>query len=390
MTLKDKKILICISGGIAVYKVCELTRMLIKQGAVPRVIMTQSATKFVSPLTFETLTNFQVHHTMFPDHFIGTRHIDLADWADLLVIVPATANVIGKLANGLSDDLLTTVVCAATVPKLIAPAMNTNMWTNSIVQENISKLVRHGFAVMGTSTGELACGWVGEGRLADPDDIIQYMYASLSAKPLLGKKILISSGATIEDIDPVRFLSNRSTGKMGNALAYAAWSLGADVTLVSGENAEPAPAQIRERRVRSAKQMAETIQQEASLTDIYISAAAIADFTPAAVAVEKVKKTGEFLTLELRRTEDVLSSLKKRSGQLFIGFAVETENAEKNAVDKLKRKNLDAIFLNNPKSKGAAFGHATNTGTLFKKDGSQVEFGLQSKRELAFGILSNL
>lgn len=391
MTLKDKKILICISGGIAVYKVCELVRTLIKQGAFPRVVMTNSASKFVSPLTFETLTGEEVHHEMFPSNYIATRHIDLADWADCLVVVPATANVIGKIANGLSDDLLATIVCAATCPKLIAPAMNTNMWNNSIVKENIEKLRRHGYAVMGTTVGELACGWIGEGRLADQDEIIQHIYARLAPKPLAGKRVLISSGATIEDIDPVRFLSNRSTGKMGAALAHAAWALGADVTLVSGEAAEAAPAQVRDVRIRSAADMAKVVQEVVPESDIYISAAAIADFTPTHVASEKVKKTGNGMAaIELTPTVDVLSSLTKKDGQTFIGFAVETENGKANAADKLKRKNLDAIFLNNPKEDGAAFGHGTNVGTLLKKDGSEIGFEKQSKLELAFNILMEI
>ena len=391
MNLNSKKIIIAISGGIAVYKVCELVRLLVKDGAEVRIVMSDSAKEFVSTLTFETLSNHEVAHQMFnKNEFRSTKHIDWADWADLMLFAPATANLIGKLSNGIYDDLLTTIASAFTGPKMIAPAMNSNMWNNSIVQENISKLIRHSFTVLPTDSGDLACGWIGEGRLLDNKIIIQFIKQGLADQTFKNKNILISSGPTYEDIDPVRYLGNRSSGKMGHAIAQAAWVLGANVTLISGPNCLEKARGITQLNVRSAKEMAHCVQEEFSKNDIYISAAAIADFTIKNPSEHKIKKSNTVNQIDLKNTEDILSNLKKRDDQILIGFSLETENAKKNAIDKLKRKNLDYIILNEVNSKNEAFESDLNKITIIDSKQNVIEFEKSSKDELAYSIMKSL
>ncbi|MCB0279168.1 MAG: bifunctional phosphopantothenoylcysteine decarboxylase/phosphopantothenate--cysteine ligase CoaBC [Calditrichaeota bacterium] len=390
MNLKSKKILIGISGGIAVYKVCELVRQLSKLDCEVRVMMTESATKFVTALTFETLTNHEVIYRMFkPGEFTSTHHIDWADWADCLIIAPATANIIGKLANGLSDDIVTTVTCAFAGPKIIAPAMNSNMWANPIVQDNLAKLARFGYLCMPTEIGDLACGWTGAGRLAPYQHIIQYVYKSMNKQTLNRKNVVISSGPTVEDIDPVRFLSNRSSGKMGNALATAAWAMGANVTLVSGPTNELFPFEIDIYPVRSAADMEKTIGQLVKTSDLFISAAAVADYKPKSIATDKIKKTAKrSLNLELAETTDILAKIAKEKGKrTVVGFALETTKELQHAKEKLKKKNLDYIIVNNPKIDGAGFETDTNIVSLIDRKGKKTDLPKLGKLELAFKLL---
>ena len=392
MTLKNKHIILAISGGIAVYKTCELLRQLQKEGAVVRVMMTESATKFVTPLTFESLSNHEVAYKMFPENkFIATKHIDWADWADCIVFAPATANVIGKIASGLSDDIVTTVACAFPGPKLIAPAMNSNMWANPIVQDNLQKLTNFGYHIVPTESGELACGWIGEGRLAPWQHIIQYVYKALSTNSLKDKSVIVTSGASIEDIDPVRFISNRSTGKMGHSLAFAAWCLGANVTLISGNATAEVPYEVTFIPTRSSEEMYTEAKRMFPASDIYISAAAIADYTPQETHSHKLKKSDDALSIPLKCTKDILSELNKiKKKQLLVGFAVETQNEIEHSTSKLNRKGLDYIILNNPLKKGAGFASDTNEVTLISKMGTVEEIPQMSKRELAFDLLNKI
>lgn len=391
MILKNKKIIVCVSGGIAAYKACELVRELIKSDAEVRVAMTKSATKFVTPLTFETLTNHEVAHEMFPDRFIATRHIDWADWADLLIFVPATANTIAKLAHGFSDDIVTTINLAFVGPRLIAPAMNTNMWNNSIFKENLDKLNAHGFVIMGTSVGELACGWVGEGRLAELNHIMQFVEYCLADKSYKDKHVVINAGPTIEELDPVRYVSNYSSGKMGIALAKAAWALGANVTLIIGPHSQSLPYEINVIQIQSAEDMLKQCRDVFVSADVFIGSAAISDYRPKDKAEQKIKKNDDTMTIELTKNPDVLMELGKiKKNQRLIGFALETENGKQHAEEKLKRKNLDAILLNESSASNPAFGSDSNNITLIKNDGTSSDLGLASKQELAYKIFKAL
>jgi phosphopantothenoylcysteine decarboxylase / phosphopantothenate---cysteine ligase len=389
MNLNSKKIIIAINGGIAVYKVCDLTRLLVKAGAEVRIVMSDSAKQFVSPLTFETLSNHEVAHQMFDQNqFRSTKHIDWADWADLMLFAPATANLIGKLANGIYDDLLTTIASAFTGPKLIAPAMNSNMWNNSIVQENITKLAKHNYSILPTGVGDLACGWVGEGRLIDNKIILKNIKKSLTDQHLAGKRVLISSGPTYEDIDPVRFLGNRSSGKMGHALAEAAWMMGADTSIVSGPVSLEKPYGITYYGIRSANDMYRRITEEFPKNDIYISAAAIADFTIKNPSSSKIKKDRDAPKIDLENTKDVLSSIKKRDDQILVGFALETDNIKENAIKKLKNKNLDFIVLNDANDRSITFESDDNQVTIINKKNEETRFDKMPKEELAYKILN--
>lgn len=392
MILRGQKILVAVTGGIAAYKACELVRQLIKQDAEVRVMMTQNATEFVSKLTFEALTQHEVAVDMWEKRsFTATRHIDWADWPDAVIVAPASANFIAKLAHGMADDLLSTTMTAVQAPVVIAPAMNMNMLMHPPVVKNINCLVDFGYIVTGTSHGDLACGWTGQGRLIDPPQLVEYVRLAITEKTLQNKKVLITSGPTAEDIDPVRYITNRSTGKMGAALALAAWCKGADVTVISGpvNLAYPLTAEVVD--VRSAKQMTEAVQSRIEHADIYISAAAIADFTPVQTAVDKLKKgDSDSLDLKLVRTTDILASLPDVAGQKRLGFAVETRDMADHGSDKLKRKGLDLIFVNNPKEAGAAFGSDTNHGMLIRPDGEVETIASQSKLELANHLLDML
>ncbi len=389
MILKGKEILLGVTGGIAAYKAVLLLRKLTKAGANVNVIMTENAKQFVGPLTFQTLSGNPVTSdlfTLFKSKEIG--HVALADRADLLVIAPATANIIGKIANGIGDDFLSTMVMATRVPVLFAPSMNVNMFHSPIVQENIKKLKQHGYYFIDPEEGELACKVEGKGKLADIDDILEEICILLSPKDFKGKKILVTAGPTIEDIDPVRFISNNSSGKMGYAIAKTAIRRGADVLLISGPTSLNPPYKSKFIKVRSAKQMFEAVMDHFNHCDIVIKCAAVADYRPEKKSDQKIKKKGEDLILKLERNPDILSELGKRKGnRIVVGFAAETENCIENAKNKLISKNIDLMVVNDVSNPEIAFKSDYNQCTLIFKNGNFIELPKASKDEVADDIL---
>ncbi len=389
----DKKILVGVSGGIAVYKAAYLVRELKKQGAQVRVVMTKAATKFVGPLTFEALSENRVALRVFEDgHDSATAHIDWARWPDLVIICPATANTVGKLAGGVADNMLTTLVMATTVPVVVCPAMNVEMYKNPVYQRNEKMLAEIGYHIVQPGSGDLACGETGIGRLAEPVDIVNAAKVTLfSTAELKGKKVLITAGPTREAIDPVRYLTNRSSGKMGYALAEQAALRGAHVTLVSGPTRLDDPYRVTVKKVVSAQEMADAVFKELSNCDVLIMAAAVADFQPARVAVQKIKKNQMRDHIDVKPTIDILkaaSDIKKN--QFFIGFALETEHELAHAHDKMQSKKCDLLVLNNPLEKDAGFEVDTNKVTLLYKDGSEKELPLMSKEKVAQAILDEI
>jgi phosphopantothenoylcysteine decarboxylase/phosphopantothenate--cysteine ligase len=350
VVIRDKNIILGVTGGIAAYKALELTRLLKKEGAVVWPIMTESAKKLISPLSFETLAGNPVFDDLFrPTGGTGISHIELADRADLIIIVPATANIIGKIASGIADDTLTTVVMATGARVLIAPAMNHRMYENPIVKGNIEKLKAQGYCIVGPGTGELACGWEGKGRLAPVEEIIDGVGECLSTKDLSGEKVLVTAASTREAIDPVRFISNASSGRMGYALAKAALRRGAEVVLVSGPSALPVPPGVTFVGVTTASEMGEASIRYFQQSTIVVMAAAVADYRPIKRHPTKVKKVSSPLTIELERTQDILKEMgSKRNSQFLVGFALETEDVVDNASRKLKEKNLDMVVANSP------------------------------------------
>jgi phosphopantothenoylcysteine decarboxylase/phosphopantothenate--cysteine ligase len=371
--LAEKKILLIVSGGIAAYKAAFVCRQLIANGAQVKVIMTASAIEFIQPLTFESLTNQPVYSDLFPrESFSATHHIELADWADAILIAPATANIIAKINAGIADDLATTVLLAAHSPIVIAPAMNSNMWNNRLTQRNVNALATLGMTICPPDSGDLACGYQGSGRLPEAEQISHYLQKSLSHRDLEGKRVLISSGATREHIDPVRFITNHATGKMGSSIAAEAFYRGAKVTLVSGKGGlAPLIPEIEIIRVDTADAMLQAISEGFSSCDIYISAAAVADFTPKTYHQQKIKKqSGAEWQIELKPTVDILKHLSAyRKQQLVIGFAMESENYEEAAIRKLNEKQLDAIILNRIDEDGEGFASSSNAVSIFTKDG---------------------
>jgi phosphopantothenoylcysteine decarboxylase/phosphopantothenate--cysteine ligase len=390
--LKGKVILLGVTGGIAVYKAVELLRLLTKAGAVVHVVMTRGATEFVAPLTFQTLSGNPVHLELFnliSEQQIG--HISLAERADLFLVAPATANFIGKVAGGIADDLLTTAVMATKAPVLIAPAMNVNMYQNPIYQENEARLRKHGYLFVAPACGMLACGYEGEGKLQDPEVILEEAIAALTPKQLLGERILVTAGPTREEIDPVRYISNHSSGKMGYAIARAARLRGAEVTLVTGPTAIEPPYGVEVVRVESAQQMREAVLERLQATDIVIKAAAVADYRPKLRAEMKVKKTAAQLAIELEKNPDILAELGAcKEGRLLVGFAAETEDLLANATLKLDRKNLDLIVANDVSQEGAGFNVDTNIVKLLFRDGRVEELPIMGKDELAGIILERV
>lgn len=383
-----KTIVIGVTGGIAAFKVAQLVSNLKKKGYEIHVIMTESATKFVHPITFETLSNNRVSIDTFDRNFqYDVEHISLAKKADLFVVAPATANVIGKIANGIADDMLTTTIMACTCPKIICPAMNTNMLNNPITQDNINKLKGYGYHFVDSGDGFLACGDVGSGRLANLDIIEDEIEIVLSKKPLLNKKILISAGPTIEAIDPVRYITNHSSGKMGYSLAIAARNLGADVTLVSGKTSLKKPHKVNVIDIVSADDMFKEITSISEKFDVIIMSAAVADYRPKNVSDSKIKKSLS-MSIELERTKDILEHLgkNKKENQVLIGFAMETEDLIENAKVKLEKKNADYIIANNLNEKGAGFKVDTNKVTIISKNENK-EIDLMDKSDLAYLIL---
>lgn len=392
MTIKDKIIILGITGGIAAYKAAELTRLLIKAGAKVHVIMTRGAAEFVTPLTFQTLSKNPVHTDIFSlTQEADVGHISLADRADLFVIAPATANIIGKIANGIADDLLTTSVMATKAPVLLAPAMNCNMYDNPIVQGNMEKLKKYGYHFIDSETGELACGYEGKGRMAEPSDILEEIETILSPKDLKGERILVTAGPTHEAIDPVRFIGNRSSGKMGYALAKMALRRGAEVTLISGPSSLKPPRGARFIMVESAAEMRKAVMANLKDATAVVMTAAVADYKPVTAASEKMKKGKASLSIDLEKTEDILSDIGKKKGKkLLIGFAAETENLVANAKKKLKEKNLDLIVANNVKEPGAGFGVDTNIVTIMDKNGAVEELPKMSKEDVAWRVLDRV
>ena len=388
----EKNIVVGVSGGIAAYKACDVVSKLKKQGFKIDVIMTKNAQEFVSPLTFQTLSNQTVVTDMFetPSDW-NVEHIELAKKADVFVIVPATANIIGKIANGIADDMITTTIMATEAKKVIVPAMNTKMYHNPIVQENILKLKRHGYYFIEPVSGLLACGDTGKGKMEDPTVIVEELcLIANQTKEMVGCKVTVTAGATMEDIDPVRYITNRSTGKMGYAIAEQAVLKGATVVLISGKtNLTPPRGLSKFIEVRSAEEMYQEVKREMLDTDILIKAAAVADFTPKVVAKNKIKKQDENLVIDLKRTKDIAFEMGqlKKSNQVMVGFAAETESVLEHAVQKLKKKNLDFIVSNDLTKSGAGFGTDTNIVNFLFPDGEIEKYDLMKKKEVADRIL---
>ena len=392
MMLKGRKIVLGVTGGIAAYKAAELVRELVKAQAEVHVVMTRNAQAFIAPLTFQTLSGNPVTTELFnlmAESGIG--HIALADRAEVLVIAPATANIIGKIAAGIADDMLTTIVMATKAPVLLAPAMNVHMWENPICQENIQRLRSRGYHFIDPEAGELACGYEGKGRLAEIPAIVEEIRVLLSPKDFSGEKILVTAGPTEEPIDPVRFLSNHSSGKMGFALARAARRRGAEVTLISGPTALPVPSQMRSIAVRSAAQMREAVLNHLESASILIMAAAVSDYRPKQKAPEKIKKSKLETVLELELNPDILAEAgKKKNSRIMVGFAAETENLLQNTREKLEKKNLDLIVANDVTLPGAGFKADTNIVKIMDRSGKVEELPLMTKEDLADRILDRI
>lgn len=390
--MENKKIVLAVTGGIAAYKACTLTSKLTQLGANVKVIMTESAMKFISPLTFQALSRNPVYTDTFDEKDPEKiAHIDLADWADIFIIAPATANIIGKIANGIADDMITTTILATKAKVYVAPAMNVNMYEHPQVQKNMETLRGFGYHFIEPGAGYLACGWVGKGRMEEPETIIDVLSSNqLRQIPLKGKKILISAGPTREKIDPVRFFSNRSSGKMGYSLAEAALEMGAEVTLVSGPvSIDPPTGSITIIDVTSAEEMYQAMNEQFASHDIVIKAAAVADYRPKVTFDHKMKKQNGDLVIEMERTKDILQSLgEKKSHQFLVGFAAETKDPIEYGMDKLKRKNLDAIVINNVAQEGAGFGTDTNIVTYLNKNLDKVSLPKASKKEIAKEIFT--
>jgi phosphopantothenoylcysteine decarboxylase / phosphopantothenate---cysteine ligase len=389
--LRNKEIIVGITGGIAAYKAAELVRILTKKGANVHVVMTRNAMEFVTPLTFQTLSGKPVTHEMF-ELLEGSKigHIALSDLADQLVIVPATANIIGKIANGIADDFLSTMVMATRVPVLFVPSMNTKMWESQIVQGNIDRLRENGYEFIEPESGELACGWEGKGRMPPVEDIIEKMEDIFTVKDLVGERVMVTAGPTQEFIDPVRCITNRSSGKMGYAVAKIARRRGADVVLITGRTDLPRPTGTEVIEVVTATEMRNAVMEHQEKCTVIIKAAAVADFRCKALNSRKIKKRpGEDeIALELERNPDILRELGKIKGdRILVGFAAETENLVQNAYDKLKRKNLDLVVANDVTKQGIGFGSDENEVTIIGARGRAKHVPKLSKEEVAHVIL---
>ena len=394
--LKDKNILLGVTGGIAAYKIANLASMLKKQGANVKVIMTENACQFITPMTFETLTAQKVYTDTFDRNFeFKVDHIELGKWADVFLIAPATANVIGKLANGIADDMLTTTALAMRCPILVSPAMNTAMFENKVVKHNIMKLRTYGMDIIMPASGHLACGDTGAGKMPEPEMLLEYIKRGVyKKKDLVGKKVCVSAGPTREAIDPVRYISNNSTGKMGVEIAKMAAYRGAKVSLIVGPSNVFVPDFINRIDTKSAEDMYDEIMKISDSQDIIIKAAAVADYTPANYSDEKIKKKDGDLSIELSRTKDILKELGERKEnnpkkQFICGFSMETENMEENSKNKLAKKNADMIVANNVKVDGAGFGTDTNVVTIFTKD-NEIRLDKLSKTEVAEKIFDEI
>lgn len=391
--MKGKRILLGITGGIAAYKAATIASQLYQREADVRVIMTKSATQFITPLTLQTLSHHQVYTDTFDERDPEVvSHIDLADHADLVLVAPATANIIGKLALGLGDDMLSTTLLATTAPIVMAPAMNVHMYENPIVQKNMQTLREYGVQFIEPGSGQLACGYVGQGRMEEPEAVLAWVeryFLEKEQQPLAGKKMLITAGPTVEPLDPVRYFSNYSSGKMGYAIAEQAKKAGAEVVLVSGPVSIAPPDGVRIIRVKQATEMLEAVMSELPTSDIIVKSAAVADYRPKVVSVEKIKKNSDELVVELEKNPDIASEVGKvkRPEQILVGFAAETEQVEHYAKGKLERKNMDLIVANDVTRPGAGFGTDTNIVTIYDRRGNKIELPQLSKQEVAHHIV---
>lgn len=391
--LQGKTVVLAVSGSIAAYKIANLARMLKKLHCNVTVMMTENSANFINPITFETITGNKCLIDTFDRNFqYSVEHVALAKQADVVLLAPASANVIGKIANGIADDMLTTTVMACPCKKIVSPAMNHNMYHNPIVQDNIKKLIHYGYEIVAPDKGMLANGDIGDGRMPDEEVLLEYILKEIAfEKDLQGKKILVTAGATRESIDPVRFITNHSSGKMGIAMAKAAMLRGADVTLVAAHTDVKAPMFVNTVNVVSAEDMFNAVTENMSEYDCIIKAAAVSDYTPVTVADGKIKKSDSDMSIELKRTKDILKYLgeNKRDGQFICGFSMETDNVLENSRAKLEKKNCDMICANSLRTDGAGFGVDTNVLTVITKE-KEVSFELMSKEELAHKILDEI
>jgi phosphopantothenoylcysteine decarboxylase/phosphopantothenate--cysteine ligase len=390
--IQHKHIVLCVCGGIAAYKSVELLRLMVKQKANVRVLMTRHAAEFVQPLTFEALSGQPVCTSLFEHNSDASiRHIDWAQTADAVVVAPATANFIGKLANGIADDAAGTFMLAVTSPVIICPSMNTHMYENRAVQKNLDILESYGHMILEPAAGELACGTTGPGRLPEPEHILDRIICLLTPKDLKGKHVLVTAGPTREPIDPVRFISNPSSGRMGFAVAKAAEHRGASVTLIAGPTTLANPVYVHTIRIQTAEDMACAVFEHIKHADIIIKTAAVSDYTPAAPAQQKIKKTEDTMTLSLKKTKDILKEIGKiKKDRIVVGFAAETEMLEKNATQKLFSKNLDIIAGNIIGAPSSGFEVQTNEVTLFYKNGTKEVLNIMAKEEIAHIILDRV
>lgn len=387
-----EKVILGVTGGIAAYKAVELARLFVRGGAEVQVVMTPAAAEFVAPLTFQTLTSRPAYIEMYTERTSDKiRHIELLEDADVMVIAPATANTIGKMACGFADNLLTTLYLAAACPVVVVPSMNVNMWNHPSVQENLEKLTRHGCMIMDPDAGELACGVYGSGRMPDPSDIYNFTRAALRPKDYKGQKVLVTAGPTREPLDPVRYLSNPSTGLMGYSLARALSERGADVTLISGPTDLSVPAGVSNIAVTTADEMYKAVMENFEKSRLVIKAAAVSDFKPINTSEHKVKKGDAAYSIDLATNPDILFELGKQKGsRILVGFAAETEQAVENAHDKLIKKNLDLIVVNNLKEPGAGFAGPTNRVSIIDRGGHVEDLPLMEKEQLAHQILDRV
>lgn len=395
MVLANKKVLLCVTGGIAVYKAVALVSKLSQSGAQVKVVMTRSAMEFVQPLSFQVMSRNDVYFDTFDEKDSSViAHIDLADWADLIIVAPTTANFIGKLANGIADDMASTLLLAATAPIWVAPAMNVHMYEHPAVLRNIDRLYRDGVRFIEPSEGFLACGYVGKGRLEEPERIVELVHSFFNEKPqlpLTGKKVVVTAGPTLERIDPVRYISNFSSGKMGYAMAQAAIELGAETTLISGPVALDPPLGVELIRVESASEMLEAVLDHYTDADYVVKSAAVADYRPKTVHDQKMKKKEGAASLELERTTDILKTLGERKNtQQLIGFAAETTDALIYGKGKLESKNLDWIIVNDVTNPSGGFGSDVNVVTLISRAGVEIPFPAMEKKELAKKLLTTI
>lgn len=392
--LNNKNIILGVCGSIAAYKSATLVRLLIKAGANVKVILTADASNFITPLTLATLSKNPVYTQYFEaDTGVWSNHVELGLWADYMIIAPASANTLGKMANGLCDNLLSAVYLSAKCPVYFAPAMDLDMWKHESTQQNIQQLQHYGNVLIAPNSGELASGLVGEGRLAEPEEIVSFLIKDIQkGLPLLGKKVVVTAGPTYEAIDPVRFIGNHSSGKMGFAIAEEMVNLGAAVILITGPTAEKTNSNLNRIDVVSANDMLNACENHFATTDIMVMSAAVADYTPTEVAPQKIKKSDAEFSIHLKKTTDILASLgkQKKQGQILVGFALETENEEHYAKEKLVKKNLDLIVLNSLNDKGSGFKTATNKITIFSRDFVKKSFETKLKTDVAKDICAEI